>query len=453
MQVFHSGTEAFETALRRLANRCEGEIVADVEVAVREVLIQVRRRGDEALLEYTRKWDRVQLNREDIELPLERARDALEAIDRESRSALETAADRIRAFHARQLPSPWEFTDEYGNLLGQQVTPLDRVGVYVPGGKAAYPSSVLMNVLPAKVAGVGEIQAVTPPGILHENPAVLAALCLAEVDRIFQVGGAQAVAALAYGTETIPQVDKIVGPGNLYVATAKRFVFGRVDIDMVAGPSEVLIITDGHGDPRHLAVDLLAQAEHDELAVPLLVSTSEPFLQSVLQAVADQLGKGPWHDIASQAMERNGMAFLVEDLNEACGLANRIAPEHLELAVADSEAILPKIRHAGSIFLGSNSAESLGDYLAGPNHVLPTSGTARFFSPLGVYDFIKRSSILKISNLGLQRLGPKAAHLARMEGLHAHAEALDIRLRDQNVPCRLRDTEGVQGDPQGGKSE
>lgn len=308
MQVFRSGTEAFETTLRRLAQRCEGEIVAEVETSVREVLREVRQRGDEALLEYTRKWDGVDLTREEIELPRDRTEGALEAIDGDSRSALELAAERIRAFHARQLPSSWEFTDEHENLLGQKVTPLDRVGVYVPGGKAAYPSSVLMNVLPAKVAGVREIFVVTPPGSLRENPAVLAALCLADVDRIFQIGGAQAVAALAYGTETVPQVDKIVGPGNLFVTTAKRLVFGRVDIDMIAGPSEVLIITDGHGDPRHLAADLLAQAEHDEQAVPLLVSTSEPFLRDVLKALDEQLRQGPWEHIASQAIERNGKA-------------------------------------------------------------------------------------------------------------------------------------------------
>jgi histidinol dehydrogenase len=429
MQIFHSGTEDFEITLRRLEQRCEEEIVGEVETSVREVLREVRQRGDDALLEYTRKWDGVELSRKEIELPGERTEGALEEIEGDSRAALELAAERIRDFHAHQIPSSWEFTDDHGNLLGQKVTPLDRVGVYVPGGKAAYPSSVLMNVLPAKVAGVREILVVTPPGSLRENPAVLAALRLAEVDRIFQVGGAQAVAALAYGTETVPQVDKIVGPGNLFVTTAKRLVFGRVDIDMIAGPSEVLIITDGHGAPHHLAADLLAQAEHDEQAVPLLVSTSEPFLRDVLKALDELLRQGPWEHIASQAIERNGKAFVVGDLGEACEMANRIAPEHLELAVGDPVAILGQVRHAGSIFLGSHSAETLGDYVAGPNHVLPTSGTARFFSPLGVYDFVKRSSILRISPQGLQRLGPKAAHLARMEGLHAHAEALDIRMR------------------------
>jgi histidinol dehydrogenase len=431
MQVFHSGTEAFETTLRRLAFRCDGETSPEVETSVREVLDGVRSRGDQALLEYTRRWDGVSLSPAEIELPRKRAEDALASLDRDSRSALELAAERIRAFHAPQMPSPWEFTDEYGNRLGQKVTPLDRVGVYVPGGKAAYPSSVLMNILPAKVAGVGEVFAVTPPRSLQENPAVLAALCLAQADRVFQVGGAQAVAALAYGTETIPQVDKIVGPGNLFVTTAKRLVFGKVDIDMVAGPSEVLIITEGHAKPAHLAADLIAQAEHDELALPLIVSTSEPFLREVIESLEKQLRQGPWQRIAANAIERNGKAFVVRDLNEAVEVANRIAPEHLEIDVRDAEGILDKVRHAGAIFLGSYSAESLGDYLAGPNHVLPTSGTARFFSPLGVYDFIKRSNILRISRQGLQSLGPKAAHLARMEGLHAHAQALEIRLKEE----------------------
>ena len=429
MQVFHSGTEAFETALTSLARRCEEEIGTGVEASVKEILREVRRRGDEALIEYTQRWDGVELSREEIELPKHRGDSALESLDRDARRALELAAERIRSFHARQLPSSWEFTDQHGNVLGQKVSALDRVGVYVPGGKAAYPSSVLMNVLPAKVAGVKEILVVTPPGSLRQNPAVLAAIRLARADRIFQVGGAQAIAALAYGTETIPQVDKIVGPGNRFVATAKRLVFGKVDIDMVAGPSEVLILTDGQSDPRHLAADLIAQAEHDEHAVPLLVSTSEPFLQEVLQSLDMLLRQGPWERIAVQAIARNGKAFLVRDLDEACEVADRIAPEHLELAVEDPEALLEKVHHAGAIFLGSGSPESLGDYVAGPNHVLPTSGTARFFSPLGVYDFIKRSSILRISTLGLERLGPKAVHLAQMEGLHAHARAIEIRMK------------------------
>jgi histidinol dehydrogenase len=429
MKVFRSGTESFETTLNSLVHRCDEETVTEVEASVKEVLAGVRQRGDLALLEYTRRWDGVDLSRNEIELPRDKAEEALESLNQDARDALELAAERIRSFHARQLPSGWEFTDEYGNLLGQKVTALDRAGVYVPGGKAAYPSSVLMNVLPAKVAGVREILVVTPPGSLRENPAVLAAISLAGVDRIFQIGGAQAIAALAYGTETIPQVDKIVGPGNLFVATAKRLVFGRVDIDMVAGPSEVLIITDGKGDPSHVAADLLAQAEHDEQAVPLLVSTSEPFVEAVCRVLEEKLKQGPWEGIAQQAIERNGKAFLVRDLDEACELANRIAPEHLELAVEDAESILEKVLHAGAIFLGSGSAESLGDYVAGPNHVLPTSGTARFFSPLGVYDFVKRSSILKISAQGMERLGPKAMHLARMEGLHAHAEALAVRMK------------------------
>jgi histidinol dehydrogenase len=429
MKVFRSDTQGFRGALDRLLYRYEEEEVKRVERTVREILADVRSRGDEALLEFTNRWDKVRLSPNHIEVPTKSVDEALELLDQESRDCLELAKKRIRSFHTHQMPSSWELTDEAQNVLGQRVTPLDRVGVYVPGGKAAYPSTVLMNVLPAKVAGVGEIVAVTPPGSVRENPSVLAAMRIAGVDRVFQIGGAQAIAAVAYGTETIPQVDKIVGPGNVFVATAKRLVFGRVDIDMVAGPSEVLIITDGRANPVYLAADLLAQAEHDEDAVPILVSTSASFVHQVLGSLEEQLKKGPWNEVASQSIRNNGVAFVVNDLEEACELSNRIAPEHLEIAVQDGEAVLAKIRHAGSIFVGPESAETLGDYVAGPNHVLPTMGTARFFSPLGVYDFVKRSSILRISAQGLKHLGPKAMHLARMEGLHAHAQALEVRLK------------------------
>ncbi len=431
MKVYYSGTEAFREALEGLAARGGDAGTGEVESEVKRVIEEVRARGDEALIEYTARWDGVHLTAGQIELPREEMDRALEALALETRSALELAARRIRDFHARQVPRSWEIIDEHGNRLGQKVTPLDRVGVYVPGGKAAYPSSVLMNVLPARVAGVREILLVTPPGGLRANPVVAAAARLAEVDRFFQVGGPQAVAALAYGTRTIPRVDKIVGPGNRFVATAKRLVFGTVDIDMIAGPSEVLVVSDGTGDPGHVAADLLAQAEHDEMALPLIVCTSEPFLRKVLETLQARLGQGPWERIASSAVGARGMAFLVADLDEACRLANRIAPEHLELAVETPEPLLDKIRNAGAIFLGWRSAETLGDYVAGPNHVLPTGGTARFFSPLGVYDFVKRSSILNISAPGLRHLGPAAVHLARSEGLHAHAEAVEIRLRDR----------------------
>lgn len=431
MKVVRSGTEAFREALERLQLRLEEEGVEEAEQTVREVLRQVRAQGDLALVRYTEKWDRVRLAPHEIEMPRSEWERALTRLPPQTLADLELAHERIRAFHERERPTSWTFRDAHDSLLGQRITPLDRVGVYVPGGNAAYPSSVLMNVVPAKVAGVREILAVTPPGALEQNPAVLASLHLSGVDRVFRVGGAQAIGALAYGTGSVPRVDKIVGPGNLYVALAKRQVFGQVDIDMIAGPSEVLIVTDGTADPDHLAADLLAQAEHDARAVPLLASTSEPFLDEVLRALERQLREGgPWTEVASRSLERNGVAFLVSGRQEAAALANTIAPEHLELAVSRPEEMLEHIRHAGAIFLGPQSAETLGDYVAGPNHVLPTMGTARFFSPLGVYDFLKRSSILKISPAGLRQLGPPAARLARLEGLPAHARAVERRLEE-----------------------
>jgi len=430
MRVVRSGTDAYRDALERLNQRLDQDAVEDAEQTVRGVLREVRRLGDRALIRFTEQWDHVQLTPETMELPRAEWERAAARLPPETRADLQVAHDRIRAFHERERPRSWTFQDPDGNLLGQRITPLDRAGVYVPGGRAAYPSSVLMNVIPAKVAGVREIVAATPPGALADNPAVLAALHLCGVDRVFRVGGAQAIGALAYGTESVPRVDKIVGPGNLYVAVAKRQVFGTVDIDMIAGPSEVLILTDGSAHPDHLAADLLAQAEHDPHAVPLLASTSEPFLQEVLHALEQQRLEGPWTEVASRALERNGVAFLVSGLQEAAALANTIAPEHLELAVARPEELMENIRHAGAIFLGPLSAETLGDYVAGPNHVLPTMGTARFFSPLGVYDFLKRSSILKISPAGLRRLGPSAARLARLEGLYAHADAVERRLQE-----------------------
>ncbi len=430
MRVFRSGTKAFHEAVERLCHRYEEEAVEKAEETVKQVLREVRSQGDKALIRYTREWDHVELGPDEIELPGAELDRALDHLPREVLDDLQLAKKRIEQFHLREVPASWQFEDEHGNLLGQKITPLDRAGVYVPGGKAAYPSSVLMNVVPAKVAGVGEIIAVTPPRFLSENPAVLAALHLAGVDRVFRVGGAQAVAALAYGTATVPRVDKIVGPGNLFVAIAKRLVYGAVDIDMIAGPSEILIITDGNASAESLAADLLAQAEHDENAVPLLVSTSEPFLQEVLGALERQLGEGPWEEVASRAIRNQGMAFLVDGIDEALALSNTIAPEHLELAFSGAEASLEKIRHAGAIFLGPRSAETLGDYVAGPNHVLPTMGSARFFSPLGVYDFLKRSSILNISSQGLQHLGPAASRLARLEGLPAHARAVERRLEE-----------------------
>jgi len=427
MQIFVSGTPEFEAALAALGNRIGSPEFSEVEDAIRRVLQEVRNRGDDALIEYTRLWDGVALRPDEIEVPKSRVDQALQALDGPSRECLEYAAARIRAFHERQRPCSWQYVDEEGNVLGQRVTPLARVGVYVPGGLGAYPSTVLMNVVPARVAGVEEIFLVTPPSALRSAPAVLAAASLSGVSRVFQVGGAQAVAALAYGTETIPSVDKIVGPGNIYVATAKKLVFGKVDIDMVAGPSEVLVLTDGTAQPEWLAADLIAQAEHDENALPILVATSSACVEAVLSALRNLIGQGPWSRVAGDCLAKNGKAFVVRDLEEAVRVANRVAPEHLELAVQNPESLLPEIRNAGAIFLGCTSAEALGDYVAGPNHVLPTMGTARFFSPLGVYDFVKWSSVLRISSRGLAALGPRAARLARMEGFHGHAKAIEVR--------------------------
>ena len=430
MKVFRFDTAEFEQGVESVVNRLEGEDLSSAEGVVKKIIAEVRRRGDAALLELTQELDGVRLAQNDLALPRERLERALADLEPKTRHALQVAHDRIRDFHQRQLPVSWEMRDPEGNLLGQKVTPIDRVGVYVPGGKAAYPSTVLMNVAPAKAAGVKEIIAVTPPGRIRENKVILAAACMAGVDRVFQVGGAQAIAALAYGTETIPRVDKIVGPGNLFVTTAKRLVFGTVDIDMIAGPSEILIIADASADPNHLAADLLAQAEHDELATPMLITISESVLTEVLSALERQISQGPWERIATQSIQKRGKAFLVRTIEEAIDLANRIAPEHLELAFRQAESFLPQVRHAGAIFLGPRSAETLGDYVAGPNHVLPTMGTARFFSPLGTYDFVKRSNFLQISERGLLQLGPLAAHLAQMEGLFAHARALELRLKD-----------------------
>jgi len=430
MKVFRFGTAEFEQALQRVVNRISADELNPAEDVVREIIAGVRQRGDAALIEYTQKLDGVRISPADLELSQDRMGQALADLEPETRHALQVAHDRIRVFHQRQLPRSWEMRDQEGNRLGHKIIPIDRVGVYIPGGKAAYPSTVLMNVVPARTAGVGEIIAVTPPGRVRENRAILAAARISGVDRIFQVGGAQAIAALAYGTETIPRVDKIVGPGNLFVTMAKRQVFGTVDIDMIAGPSEILIIADGSTDAGHLAADLLAQAEHDEHAVPILVATSEAFLRSVLASLERQLAEGPWEQVARQSILHHGKAFLVRTIDEAVELANRIAPEHLEVALKKTEGVLEKIRHAGSIFLGPYSAETLGDYVAGPNHVLPTSGTARFFSPLGTYDFVKRSNYLEISESGLLQLGPLAVHLARTEGLLAHARTLELRLQD-----------------------
>ncbi|MCD4688276.1 MAG: histidinol dehydrogenase, partial [Desulfuromonadaceae bacterium] len=374
------------------------------------------------------RFDALQLSAATVEVTAAEIDQVLASISDESLACLQLAADRIEGFHRKQKQESWLSTDEPDMLLGQLVRPLDRVGIYVPGGKASYPSSVLMNALPAKVAGVGEVIMVVPMPGGEINPHVLAAARLAGVDRIFKVGGAQAVAALAFGTESVPRVDKITGPGNIYVATAKKQVFGQVDIDMIAGPSEILVINDGSGDPQHVAADLLSQAEHDELASSILVTTDEAFALAVQQALGEQLTALPRQDIASRALARYGVIIVAGDLDEAIAFSNSIAPEHLELAVADPFALLPLIRHAGAIFMGHHTPEAAGDYLAGPNHTLPTGGTARFFSPLGVEDFVKKSSLISLSSAGLQRVGDAIVHLAELEGLTAHGRSVAIRI-------------------------
>lgn len=402
-----------------------------VEGRVKTILAAVKSRGDEALLEYTNQFDRRTLSSID-EVIIDKAQldAALARIPLEQAEALQQAAQRVRDYHERQQQPSWSYRDEDGNLLGQKVTPLDRVGLYVPGGKASYPSSVLMSAIPAKVAGVQEVVMVSPAPDGQVNDMVLAAAAVAGVERVYTLGGAQAVAALAYGTATIPKVDKIVGPGNIYVATAKRSVFGLVDIDMIAGPSEILILADGSAPADWLAMDMFSQAEHDEDAQAILISPNGAYLDEVAASIQRLLPSLTRAGIASESLTRRGALIKVADMAEAIELANRIAPEHLELALADSEAYIDQIRHAGAIFVGSYTSESLGDYCAGPSHVLPTSGTARFSSPLGVYDFQKRSSVIGCSRQGAQTLGRIASVLARAESLEAHARSAEYRLHE-----------------------
>jgi len=401
-----------------------------VEDTVAGILREVKARGDDAVLEYTRKFDQLEA-RSLAELEIGKAElvRALDALPGVQRDALEQAAARILAYHERQPLTSWQYTEADGTTLGQRITPLDRVGVYVPGGKAAYPSTVLMNTLPAKVAGVKEIIMVVPTPRGERNDLVLAAACIAGVDRLFTIGGAQAVAALAYGTRTIPQVDKIVGPGNAYVAAAKRRVFGVVGIDMVAGPSEILVICDGGTDPDWVAMDLFSQAEHDEMAQAILLCPEREFIDKVAASIERQMKDMPRARVITAALEERGALIETRDLDEACEIANRVAPEHLELSVDQPQRWAEKIRHAGAVFMGRYTSEALGDYCAGPNHVLPTARSARFSSPLGVYDFQKRTSLIQVSAEGARKLGAIAAELATGEGLPAHARAAQMRLR------------------------
>ncbi|MCB1960478.1 MAG: histidinol dehydrogenase [Rhodocyclaceae bacterium] len=402
---------------------------AQIENAVSDILTAVRADGDAAVIDYTRRFDRLDApDMAALELPRAALDAALTGLPIDQRAALQVAAARVELYHRRQIAESWAYTESDGTRLGQIVTPLDRVGLYVPGGRASYPSSVLMNAIPAKVAGVGELIMVVPTPDGERNPLVLAAAAITGVDRVFTIGGAQAVAALAYGTQSIPQVDKIVGPGNAYVAAAKRRVFGTVGIDMVAGPSEVLVISDGSGDPDWVAMDLFAQAEHDELAQSILLCTDAAFIDAVEASIGKLLPQMPRRKTIAASLANRGALVRVANLDQACDIANRIAPEHLELALENAESWVEKIRHAGAIFVGHWSVEALGDYCAGPNHVLPTMRSARFSSPLGVYDFQKRTSLIHVSEAGAQSLGPVAAVLAEGEGLQAHARSATYRV-------------------------
>ena len=407
------------------------ESVSDprVQQTVHDIIARIKQQGDTALLQLTKQLDRANFKTvADLEVPAAKLQTALHNLNSTQRDALLIAAERIRTYHAKQKQDSWRYMEADGTLLGQQVTPMDRVGIYVPGGKASYPSSVLMNAIPAKVAGVEEVVMAVPMPGGQVNPLVLAAAAVAGVDRVFAMGGAQAIAAMAYGTQLVPKVDKIVGPGNIYVATAKRAVFGACGIDMIAGPSEILILCDGKTNPDWVAMDLFSQAEHDEQAQSILLCEDADYLDQVedsLKRLLPTLGR---HEIARTSLQERGALVKVSDMDQAIDIVNRIAPEHLELSVADPEALLPRIRHAGAIFMGRHTAEPLGDYCAGPNHVLPTSGTARFSSPLGVYDFQKRSSLLMFSPAGASAMGKVASVLAYGEGLDAHARSAEYRI-------------------------
>ena len=431
LRQLNTSAPDFEAEFQRVLH-WSAEQDAAIEDRVAEILKAVREHGDAAVLEFTARFDHLQAaSMAELELTREELKAAFDAITPAQRGALEAAAARVRSYHERQKEAccqSWSYRDEDGTLLGQKVTPLDRVGIYVPGGKAAYPSSVLMNAIPAHVAGVPEIIMVVPTPKGERNPLVLAAAYLAGVHRAFTVGGAQAVGALAYGTLTVPRVDKITGPGNAYVASAKKHVFGQVGIDMIAGPSEILVLADGSTPPDWVAMDLFSQAEHDELAQSILLCPAAAYIEQVRASIERLLPEMPRQAVIRASLEGRGALILTRSMEEACEISNRIAPEHLEVSSSEPHQWEPLLRHAGAIFLGAYTSESLGDYCAGPNHVLPTSGTARFSSPLGVYDFVKRSSLIEVSEAGAQKLGPIAAELAYGEGLQGHARAAEMRL-------------------------
>lgn len=425
----NSRDPSFERTLQRLL-AFENAMDESIDATVARILTDIKLRGNAALIEYTNQFDHVNAHTvAELELTQADLRQSLDTLPKEQRQALEQAAERIASYHERQVAQSWHYQESDNTLLGQKVTPLDRAGLYVPGGKASYPSSVLMNAIPAKVAGVEELIMVVPTPNGEKNDMVLAAAAISGVDRVLTIGGAQAVGALAYGTETIPQVDKIVGPGNAYVAAAKRRVFGIVGIDMVAGPSEILVICDGKTDADWIAMDLFSQAEHDELAQSILLSPDAGFLDAVAHSIDRQIDSMPRKAVIRASLENRGALIQVQDLDEACAIANQISPEHLELSVENPDSWVDKIRHAGAIFMGRHTCEALGDYCAGPNHVLPTSRTARFSSPLGVYDFQKRTSLIQVSKQGAATLGAIASVLANGEGLPAHAQSAEYRFK------------------------
>lgn len=418
----------------KLSSLLAWDSVSNKEVVqtVDDIITNIRNNGDDALIDYTNKFDDVNASSmKDLTIKLPALKQAFETLNKKQKSALTIAANRVRLYHKKQKQSTWTYTEDDGTMLGQKITPLDRIGLYVPGGKAAYPSSVLMNAIPAKVAGVESLIMVVPTPNGINNPLVLAAAYIADVTQVFTVGGAQAIAALAYGTQTIPKVDKIVGPGNIYVATAKRAVFGQVGIDMIAGPSEILIICDGKTNPDWIAMDLFSQAEHDEDAQSILLCPDTDFINQVEKSIAKLLPTMDRKAIIKTALKNRGALIHIKDMNEAIALSNQIAPEHLELSVEYPQTMLDNIKHAGAIFMGRHTCESLGDYCAGPNHILPTSGTARFSSPLGVYDFQKKSSLIMVSHQGANTLGEVAAILADGEGLQAHAQSARYRIKSQ----------------------
>jgi histidinol dehydrogenase len=424
VKIYKTSEPGYSSLMKRILKR-RGGPQGDIEQRVSEIIRTVQREGDRAVLRYTQEFDGRRMTRATMEVTASEIDQALAKVPAKDLGTLRLAAKRIAAFHRRQLQRSWSYRDSLGMVLGQRITPLERVGIYVPGGKASYPSTVLMNVMPAKVAGVRDIVMTSPIG--NDAAIILAAAKIAGVDRIFRVGGAQAIAALAFGTATIPKVDKIVGPGNIFVATAKRLVFGEVNIDSIAGPSEILLLADDSADPAHVAADMLSQAEHDELAAALCITSSSQLAPKIQQALQEQLRQTKRQKITIKSLQNYGAIIVTGDLTEAVRIANEIAPEHLELLVRQPEKWALKIRNAGAIFIGPYSAPPLGDYFAGPNHVLPTGGSARFFSPLGTYDFLKRTTVIHAGKRALRALAPKIIHLARLEGLDNHARAVEAR--------------------------